>query len=72
MTTSKCPVTMGTLHRRSRRFEAGSIVVIWQLVLLVQVHPHTPRFLPPVLILVNVLPVAGVRSPRPSRILLQP
>ncbi len=36
------------------------LVVIWHLVLLVQVQPATPRFLPPVLILANLLPVAGV------------
>jgi hypothetical protein len=36
------------------------LVVVWHLWLLVRVQPGTPRFLPPILILVNLLPVAGL------------
>ena len=36
------------------------LVVVWHLWLLVRVQPGTPSFLPPILILVNLLPVAGL------------
>ena len=36
------------------------LVVVWHLWLLVRVQPGTPRVLPPMLILVNLLPVAGL------------
>jgi len=36
------------------------LAVIWHLLLLVKVQPGTPGFLPPLLILVNLLPVAGL------------
>ena len=39
---------------------AHLLAVGWHLVLLVRSHPETPRFLPPLLILMNLLPVAGV------------
>jgi hypothetical protein len=51
---------------RELLFWTGAIVVghfaavIWHLLLLINVQPRTPRFLPPLLILVNLLPVAGL------------
>src|SRR5215472_10508263 len=36
------------------------VAVIWHLLLLVKVQPSTPRFAPPLLILVNLFPVAGL------------
>ena len=36
------------------------IVVIWHLLLLVKVQPNTPRLFPPLLILFNLFPVAGL------------
>ena len=36
------------------------LVVVWHLWLLVRVEPGTPSFLPPILILMNLLPVAGL------------
>lgn len=36
------------------------LIVLWHLLLLVKVQPNTLRFLPPLLILVNLLPVAGL------------
>lgn len=39
---------------------AHFLVVVWHLWLLVRVQPGTPSFLPPILILVNLLPVAGL------------
>jgi hypothetical protein len=36
------------------------LVVIWHLVLLVKVQPNTPRFVPPLLIVFNLFPVAGL------------
>jgi len=36
------------------------VAVIWHLVLLVKVQPSTPRFFPPLLILFNLFPVAGL------------
>src|SRR5215469_2800551 len=36
------------------------LVVVWHLWLLVRVQPGIPSFLPPMLILVNLLPVAGL------------
>jgi hypothetical protein len=43
------PIMMGNL-----------LVVIWHLLLLVKVQPTTPGFVPPLLILVNLLPLAGL------------
>jgi len=34
--------------------------VVWHLLLLVKVQPSTPGFAPPLLILVNLFPLAGV------------
>jgi len=36
------------------------IAVIWHLLLLVKVQPSTPRFFPPLLILFNLFPIAGL------------
>jgi fumarate reductase subunit C len=36
------------------------LVVLWHLFLLVKVDPNTPRFLPPLLILINLIPLAGL------------
>jgi hypothetical protein len=36
------------------------VTVIWHLLLLVKVQPSTPRFFPPLLILFNLFPVAGL------------
>jgi len=36
------------------------VAVIWHLLLLVKVQPSTPRFFPPMLILFNLFPVAGL------------
>jgi hypothetical protein len=36
------------------------LVVLWHLSLLVRVDSHTPRFLPPLLILINLIPLAGL------------
>jgi hypothetical protein len=36
------------------------VAVIWHLFLLVKVQPGTPRFFPPLLILFNLFPVAGL------------
>jgi hypothetical protein len=36
------------------------VAVIWHLLLLVKVQPGTPRFFPPLLILFNLFPVAGL------------
>ena len=36
------------------------LVVVWHQWLLVRVQPGPPSFLPPMLILVNLLPVAGL------------
>ena len=36
------------------------VAVIWHLLLLVKVQPSTPRFFPPLLILFNLFPVAGL------------
>jgi hypothetical protein len=36
------------------------VAVIWHLSLLVKVQPSTPRFFPPLLMLVNLFPVAGL------------
>jgi hypothetical protein len=36
------------------------LVVLWHLFLLVKVEPNTPRFLPPLLIVINLIPVAGL------------
>lgn len=36
------------------------LVVLWHLGLLVKVQPETPGFLPPLLIAINLLPVAGL------------
>jgi hypothetical protein len=36
------------------------VAVIWHLWLLVKVQPNTPRFFPPLLILFNLFPVAGL------------
>ena len=38
-------------------------VVVWRLWLLVRVQPGTPSFLPLILVLVNLLPVAGLHRP---------
>ena len=35
-------------------------VVIWHLFLLVRVQPNTPGFLPPLLIAINLIPIAGL------------
>ena len=36
------------------------VAVLWHLFLLVKVQPGTPRFFPPLLILFNLFPVAGL------------
>jgi hypothetical protein len=36
------------------------LAVVWHLVLLIKVQPSTPGFLPRLLILLNLLPIAGV------------
>ena len=36
------------------------VAVIWHLLLLVKVQPSAPRFFPPLLILFNLFPVAGL------------
>ncbi|HYM74429.1 MAG TPA: hypothetical protein VE377_00500 [Candidatus Dormibacteraeota bacterium] len=36
------------------------VVVLWHLFLLVKVEPNTPHILPPLLILINLIPVAGL------------
>lgn len=36
------------------------VVVLWHLWLLDRVQPSTPRFLPPLLITINLLPIAGL------------
>ena len=36
------------------------VAVIWHLLLLVKVQPSTPRFFPPLLILFNLFPIAGL------------
>jgi len=36
------------------------VAVMWHLLLLVKVQPSTPRFFPPLLILFNLFPVAGL------------
>ena len=36
------------------------VAVIWHLLLLVKVQPNTPRLFPPLLILFNLFPVAGL------------
>jgi hypothetical protein len=39
---------------------AHFLVVVWHLLLLLRVQPDTPRFLPPLLIVINLFPVAGL------------
>jgi hypothetical protein len=39
---------------------AHFLAVVWHLLLLVKVQPDTPGFLPPLLILINLFPVAGL------------
>lgn len=39
---------------------AHFLVVAWHLLLLLRVQPDTPRLLPPLLILINLLPLAGL------------
>jgi len=39
---------------------AHFVGVIWHLFLVVKVQPGFPRFAPPLLILVNLIPVAGI------------
>lgn len=39
---------------------AHFLLTLWHLFLLVKTQPDTPKFLPPILILVNLLPVTGV------------
>jgi hypothetical protein len=39
---------------------AHFIAVVWHLFLVVKVQPGFPRFAPPLLILVNLIPVAGL------------
>ncbi len=36
------------------------LAVLWHLRLLIKVEPSTPAFLPPLLVLINLLPVAGL------------
>lgn len=36
------------------------VVLQWHLSLLVKVEPNTPQFLPPLLILINLIPLAGL------------
>jgi hypothetical protein len=36
------------------------VAVLWHLLLLVKVQPSTPRFFPPLLILFNLFPIAGL------------
>lgn len=36
------------------------LVVLWHLFLLVKVEPNTPQILPPLLILINLIPLAGL------------
>ena len=36
------------------------VAVIWHLLLLVKVQPDTPKFFPPLLIVLNLFPVAGL------------
>jgi len=39
---------------------AHFLLVLWHLLLLLTVEPNTPRLLPPILILINLLPLAGL------------
>jgi len=36
------------------------LAIIWHLLLLVEVQPSTPNFLPPLLLAVNLFPIAGI------------